>query len=101
VCAEALANVLRHNTNLIYLGIRGNKMGDDGVKIIAHALLDNHTVTYMDMIGNEITDVGGQAMTRALKSNGTLLHLRIIFGNKLSSNILTELRSIRRHLIIT
>jgi Ran GTPase-activating protein (RanGAP) involved in mRNA processing and transport len=96
-----LADAIQINQNITYFNIGWNKIGDDGAKAIAQTLFDNHTLTYIDISSNEIGDIGGQAMAHALNSNRSLARLDIVFRNKLSSSMLTKLRSIRRNLSIT
>jgi Ran GTPase-activating protein (RanGAP) involved in mRNA processing and transport len=96
----ALVDAIQINQNITYFDIGWNKIDDDGAKAIAQALFDNHTLTYIDMRSNEIGDIGGQAIAHALNSNRSLARLDIVSRNKLSSSMLTKLRSIRRNLKI-
>ena len=67
---EALAGVLASNeTRLAVLYLHGNRLGDDGARVLASALAVNHALTQIDLDGTGITASGVRALVAALSMN--------------------------------
>jgi hypothetical protein len=44
-----LSRILKVNTNIAYLVLSGNRIGDENVSILCEALKFNHTVVHLDV----------------------------------------------------
>jgi hypothetical protein len=84
--AEVVASMLRHNTSLTSIGLRGNAMRPQGVARIAEALRSNTTLRQLDISDNSIDAAGLKALVASLthnmakgdlQPNSSLTHLAI------------------------
>lgn len=58
----------------------GNRLGQDGIHLIADSLRENKTLRVLDLARNRITDRGAFAIAEALKGNNVLQYLNL-YGN--------------------
>ena len=72
-----LAEVLKVNTCLTNLVVRGDNIGASGAVAISGALKVNTCLTNLDLEGNEIGDSGAATISEALKVNTCLTHLNL------------------------
>ena len=79
VAAEALLS----NTAITSLNMRGNQIGDKGVRALCNMLLKNPNISTLDISHNAIGDEGARcvlnAVDKATKSGEELGILRIFF----------------------
>ncbi|KJE91400.1 TKL/IRAK protein kinase [Capsaspora owczarzaki ATCC 30864] len=75
--AQAIAQALKLNKNLSWLGLDFNQIGDVGAQAIAEALKVNTTVTTLNLGDNQIGNAGAQAIAQALKVNTTITGLNL------------------------
>jgi len=85
--AEVVASMLRHNTSLTSIGLRGNAIRPQGVARIAEALRSNTTLRQLDISDNPLLDAAGlKALVASLthnmakgdlQPNSSLTHLAI------------------------
>ena len=65
-------------SSLQHLDLSGNKLGDDGARIVAQRILSrNSTLKELDLSGNDITDLGAGDIAVALENDEHLLHLML------------------------
>ena len=71
--ATVVAEILKSNTSVTRVNLRGNKeIGDEGAKALAEALKVNATVEALDLYDCGIGDDGAAAIAEALRSNTSL-----------------------------
>lgn len=75
--AKCIADSLEMNTTLLTLSISYNRIGDDGVNYLAGALKKNSTLTTLSINYNRISRRGAHYLLDALKINTTLTTLDI------------------------
>ena len=84
--AEVVASMLRQNTSLTSVGLRGNAIGPQGAVHIAEALCSNTTLRRLDISDNPIDAAGLKALVASLthnmaegdlQPNSSLTHLAI------------------------
>ena len=84
--AEVVASMLRQNTSLTSVGLRGNAIGPQGAVHIAEALCSNITLRQLDISDNRIDAAGLKALVASLthnmaegdlQPNSSLTHLAI------------------------
>jgi len=81
---RAIADELKKNSTLKYIGLQGNNITDKGgITVLADALKQNTTLLALWLDGNKITDDGAIALAEALKQNKTLISLSLS-GNNIS-----------------
>lgn len=84
--ADAIANALPSNTNLIELDLKGCGVNTVTAKLLAKALESNHTLQKLNLESNRIEPAGILEIANSLRHNGGLKELRIVnqhsaFGN--------------------
>ncbi|UJR14323.1 hypothetical protein I4U23_001319 [Adineta vaga] len=73
-----LVNTLYENKTLRELDLSHNRLGDDGIEILAKFLsLNNCSIRYLDLSSNGITDVGAQYLANMLTKNTSLESLTL------------------------
>jgi Ran GTPase-activating protein (RanGAP) involved in mRNA processing and transport len=75
--AQAIADALKVNSSLAYLCISANAIQDKGATAMADALLENTGLTSHHFESNEITRKGAASIARALTYNPSLVELRV------------------------
>ena len=75
--AIAVAEMLRSNNTLLYLGISENPLGCKGVTYIANALESNKMLNCLELNKTHFSDKGAAALADMLSSNETLADLII------------------------
>ena len=76
-----LAKELEKNTKLVELGLRYNKIGDQGAQAIANALKKNTSLKRLDLYNINIGVKGAKAIAEALEENKVLEELDLRFNN--------------------
>jgi hypothetical protein len=71
-----LAHLLRANRTLRTLVLSMNRLGDEGVAILAEGLAANTALTRLDLHDNGVGAAGWAALQRAIDARGTPLELR-------------------------
>lgn len=72
-----LVDVLPQFSMLEVLDLAGNRLGDEGVKVLARALKANDTVARLDLARNMIGNEGAMALADTLKANDVLTNLSL------------------------
>jgi hypothetical protein len=67
--AEVLASMMRHNTSLTSISLKGNEIGPQGAACIAEALRSNTTLRKLDIGHNPIGAAGLKALVASLTHN--------------------------------
>eukprot|EP01006_Ploeotia_vitrea_P051142 TRINITY_DN67530_c2_g1_i1.p1 TRINITY_DN67530_c2_g1~~TRINITY_DN67530_c2_g1_i1.p1 ORF type:complete len:715 (-),score=50.68 TRINITY_DN67530_c2_g1_i1:261-2405(-) len=80
--AEQVAEGLATTDMVRYLGLAGNNLTDEAIKIIVAGLELNRSVEILDLTDNQIKDEGAKALAAALRVNNTLGSL-ILEDNKI------------------
>jgi hypothetical protein len=95
--AKRIAQLLQHNTQLLHINLWGNGIGAGGAKAVAEALKVNSTLQTIYLWGNGIGAEGAKAVAEALKVNSMLetIGLGGQGGEDLESQIAATLRAIR------
>ncbi|CAG9461617.1 unnamed protein product [Pedinophyceae sp. YPF-701] len=75
--ALQIAEMLRHNRNIIVLVLQCNIIGDEGAVAIADACRKNHVIEVLGLHTNFLTDVGACALGKMLGVNRSLRVLSI------------------------
>lgn len=75
---KALAQPLRQNRGLTFLGLAENKISDEGLQVLAEALGENQTLEILELDYNSITDEGALC-TKPLRCQVTLAGNRASF----------------------
>ena len=88
--ARLLAQTLKTNTSLEFLGLTFNDLGDEGASWIAEALAENRTLREVVLADNGITSVGAERLAQGIAENMSLE----LLGNR---SKLTTNRDARSH----
>lgn len=97
--AEALDNRRQANAGLSLLTtlvLRGNRLQDEGVAVLARSLLNNCTVTTLNLDTNRITDEGIKAVGDLVAGNEVLAFLSLV-SNGIKGEGLLALGAALRH----
>eukprot|EP01147_Barroeca_monosierra_P011315 gene11315-3352_t len=84
--AKDLGEALKYNTTIVSL----HGVGDVGVIALAEALKENKSLEYLGLQGNSIGDDGALALLGAVMNNSKLNELKLD-GNHISSEVLDEI----------
>merc|ERR1712087_1092353 len=76
-----VVGLMRFSGVLTTLGLRGNKIKDDGAIAVADALRGNGVLTKLDLYNNNIGPAGAVAIADALKFNRVLTTLYLQFNS--------------------
>jgi len=81
--AMALAALLTHNRTLTFLGLEWNGVGmlENGVQALCKALATNPAITEVDLRNNSIGPSGGAAIGAMLSSNAAIRRLDLRWNN--------------------
>ena len=74
--AISISQALMVNQTLLWLGMRGNQIGDDGIVAIAGSL-NNSTVTELNLCDCGIGVVGVRSLAEAISSNQNIRNLML------------------------
>jgi Ran GTPase-activating protein (RanGAP) involved in mRNA processing and transport len=70
--AKRIAELLQHNTHLVYIILNSNCIGDEGVKAVAEAIKVNSTLRMINLWSNSIGAEGAKVIAEAIKVNSML-----------------------------
>ncbi|GLD96679.1 hypothetical protein PINS_up005362 [Pythium insidiosum] len=98
----ALAAMLRRNTTLTSLSLRGNRIGPIGVAALCDALDDmpDASLHSLDLAHNRITDAGMELLRVALEDNETLVWLDVSWNQLSTRAVLALLVSLRENFVL-
>ena len=71
--AAALADALTHNTSVLSIDFRYNKVGDYGAKLIAEALINCPSIGELRITPNDIPEAGAQVTALATHASCNIL----------------------------
>jgi len=77
----ALGDAVANNAVLRKLNLAGNRFGDEGAKALAKMLEQNKALVELDLTGNDISEEGGQALLAALEKNSALVSLNLMWND--------------------
>ena len=81
VGAKALAEALKKDISLQYLGLNGTKVGDEGARALATSLETNKHLQTLDLECSGVNDAGVVALAKALEENESLQALKLAKNN--------------------
>ena len=73
--SKVLSSILRWNNRCVYLSLRKNKLGDNGIIELAKAIQNSITLVHIDLASTGIGTNGGIALFQSLKSNQSVTSL--------------------------
>ena len=75
--AEILRRLLEACTRLIHLGIDGEKLGCEAVRILGEFICNNYPLKHLNLTSSKISDNDALVLASALKKNTNLLSLNL------------------------
>ena len=82
---HAIAAMLRGNTTIVELNLRGNLITDEGARAIAAVLNGRTALRTIDLRGNKIGRPGLRAMAEALERSERVRHVYVHAGGKIEA----------------
>lgn len=87
-----LAKALKENRTLQTLSLDFNKIGNNGISVLAAGLRDNEMLKHLDLEDVGLTEEGGKSLLNLLKCNTTILDVTASPGNAISQELLEDMR---------
>ncbi|CAM9336345.1 unnamed protein product [Chrysoparadoxa australica] len=82
---HAVAALLRGNTTITELSLRGNEITDEGARALAAVLGGNTALRSVDLRGNRISKQGIRALAEALERTERVRHVYVHAGGKIEA----------------
>lgn len=87
-----LAKALKENQTLETLSLDFNKIGNNGIAVLATGLRDNEMLKHLDLEDVGLSEGGGRSLLNLLKCNTTILDVTAAPGNAISRDLLEDIR---------
>ena len=82
---HALAALLRSNTSIQELNLRGNHITDDGARALAAILSGKSAIKMLDLKGNKVSKAGIKTLAEALERSEKVKHVYVHAGGKIEA----------------
>jgi hypothetical protein len=82
---HAIAALLRGNTSIVDLNLRGNLITDEGARALSAVLGGRSGIQSLDLRGNRIGKLGIRAMAEALERSDRVRHVYVHAGGKIEA----------------
>jgi myosin heavy subunit len=82
---HAMAAMMRDNTSIQEVNLRGNSISDDGARALAAVLSRKSGLKLLDLRGNKISKAGIKTLAEALERSDRIKHVYVHAGGKIEA----------------
>lgn len=93
--SQAFADLVSTDTYVQYLSLRGNRIDNSGMKVLAQAFMRNGNISTLNLFDNDITDEGVGYLAQSLRYNRALQAISLAHNRVTRAGVIYFLETIR------